>query len=191
MPEEIKEIGHGGDFCEDMALAARAVWAYTASVFLASELAAWFSPVSLMGPIFLICAAGGIIGTLGCFQIVDCPSDVDKLVPKLHPSLKWIEPLLRLLISLLIWLKGKGLLIPMMFIFIFITIVCAFTYAHYRPNNVASAWCAFFAALAWGLSIVGTLLLSPTGMFSGPYWNSWLNFFAASFASLAAGFVVV
>jgi hypothetical protein len=44
-----------------------------------------------------------------------------------------------------------------------------------------------FSAVAWGLSIAGTLLAEPEPFFGSARWNSILNFVAAFLASVAVG----
>ncbi len=44
------------------------------------------------------------------------------------------------------------------------------------------------STLAWGLSVVGTLVWEDLGLISSIKWNSWFNFFAAGFAAAAVGY---
>jgi hypothetical protein len=44
------------------------------------------------------------------------------------------------------------------------------------------------SALAWALSVVGTLIWEDFGIVSSIKWNSWFNFFAAGFAATAVGY---
>jgi hypothetical protein len=84
---------------------------------------------------------------------------------------------------------------PPWFPYAFLLTVCviiiiggAFYYAHThkQPNFFLETGVA--SALAWGLSVVGTLTWSSLGVVSGSRWNSWFNLFAAAFASLAVGY---
>ena len=57
-----------------------------------------------------------------------------------------------------------------------------------RPAQVLTLFWGFMSALVWGLSIVGSLVWRDLGLASSTGWNSWFNFFAAGFASLAVGY---
>jgi hypothetical protein len=46
----------------------------------------------------------------------------------------------------------------------------------------------YISALAWGLSVVGTLVWEDFGIVSSIKWDSWFNFFAAGFAATAVGY---
>jgi hypothetical protein len=59
--------------------------------------------------------------------------------------------------------------------------------AEYPAQTLALFW-AFMSALAWGLSVVGSLFWWSLGLISSMRWNSWFNFFAAGFAALAVGY---
>ncbi len=59
--------------------------------------------------------------------------------------------------------------------------------AEYPAQTLALLW-AFMSALAWGLSVVGSLFWWSLGLVSGMRWKSWFNLFAAGFAALAVGY---
>jgi len=64
-------------------------------------------------------------------------------------------------------------------------------YASHLPHAKAQILAVFWgaaAALAWGLSVAGTLLWTDLGIFSSVRWNSFCNFFAAGFAAATAGY---
>lgn len=50
-----------------------------------------------------------------------------------------------------------------------------------------TAVAALASAVTWGLSVIGGLILYYSGLLNS-YWNAWLNFFAAGFAALTAGY---
>jgi hypothetical protein len=55
-------------------------------------------------------------------------------------------------------------------------------YGTSRPHaeaQVLAEFCGGISALAWGLSMVGTLVWEDFGIVSSIKWNSWFNFFAA------------
>jgi hypothetical protein len=54
-----------------------------------------------------------------------------------------------------------------------------------RPNS--QPYFGGISVLAWGLSVVGTLVWEDFGIVSSTKWNSWFNFFAAGFAATAVG----
>ena len=60
-------------------------------------------------------------------------------------------------------------------------------YGTSRPHAEAVFW-GGISALAWGLSVVGTLVWEDFGIVSSIKWNSWFNFFAAGFAATAVGY---
>jgi drug/metabolite transporter (DMT)-like permease len=60
-------------------------------------------------------------------------------------------------------------------------------YGTSRPHAEAVFW-GGISALAWGLSVVGTLVWEDFGIVSSIKWNSWFNFFAAGFAATAVSY---
>ncbi|MBV8755110.1 MAG: hypothetical protein JO328_19820 [Hyphomicrobiales bacterium] len=81
----------------------------------------------------------------------------------------------------------------MVYAFLMVVVVCviiflAFCYARRDPNGYVAVAFAFAAALAWALSVAGSLLWTSFFLISHFRWNSWMNFFAAGFAALAAGY---
>jgi uncharacterized integral membrane protein len=68
----------------------------------------------------------------------------------------------------------------------------AFLISHQNQDEHRAVIFGFASALAWGLSVVGGLMLLPTWWYphrSYVIWTSWLNFFAAGFAALAVGYM--
>jgi len=64
-------------------------------------------------------------------------------------------------------------------------------YGTSRPHAEAQVLAVFWgsiSALAWALSVVGTLVWEDFGIVSSIKWNSWFNFFAAGFAATAVGY---
>jgi hypothetical protein len=91
------------------------------------------------------------------------------------------------------WEAPQGEPPPPFVSFLLLLAICgiiggAFWYAHLSPNGRVAIAFAFGAALAWALSVVGSLLWRLASWIMAPRWNAWFNFFAAGFAALAAGY---
>jgi hypothetical protein len=68
-------------------------------------------------------------------------------------------------------------------IIVFIWILFDFARPYRTPGRALAAGLA--SALAWGLSVAGSLIWRHLGILSHIYWNSWFNLFAAGFAAMA------
>jgi len=83
-----------------------------------------------------------------------------------------------------------------MFALVVVTISLTFWLAstaavpHRQAQSVAALW-GFASALTWGLSVVGNLVWTGLGVFSGVYWISWFNLIAAICAAAAVGYATI
>jgi hypothetical protein len=63
------------------------------------------------------------------------------------------------------------------------------TSRQHAEAQVLTVFWGGISALAWGLSVVGTLVWEDFGIASKIKWNSWFNFFAAGLAATAVGYI--
>jgi hypothetical protein len=68
---------------------------------------------------------------------------------------------------------------------IFIVVIFLYTRPYHGQQGLVLA-AGFASALAWALSVAGSLIWRHLGILSHVYWNSWFNLFAAGFAAMTA-----